>query len=1101
MRNARIIPLRAAMLLALALLTALPGGARAQDDTTAREGRTFLEGVLEDALSGEGRDVQVIGFAGALSARATVEQITFSDPQGTWLTIREAVLDWDRAALLGGRLDITSLGAKSITLTRPPAPTKAQAPPPEASAPFSLPELPVSVNIGSLSAEKVTLGKAVLGQRAVVALSGGLSLAGGEGKGNLSLKRIDGREGALTLKAGYDNASRVLSLDLTAQEAADGIAAGLLNLPGRPSISLSAKGTGPITGYSADVSLATDGQQRLAGTVTLGATDTPQDESATAAQRFALDIGGDIAPLFAPEYREFFGRNIALQVAGERGADGAMVLEQLSLTAKALSLQGEARIAADGWPERLALNGRIGGQDGARVLLPASGPRTSLREAQIDLAFDAAKGQSWDMSLRANGLTRPDLSLAEATVSATGTLQRASDGTPGHVTGDVDARLSGLRPDDPALAKAIGSSLSARTQAYWTPGAPVRLTGLSLAGADYDLSGDLSLKGIEDALEVELRADLRAQARDLSRFAALADRPLRGSAEMSLRGTATPVSGGFDMSIAGKTRDLHTGIGTLDPLLAGSTSLALDAQRSTDGIRIKRLELSSDAVQISGNGRLSAAQGAAEFSARLSDLGLIADGVRGPANMTLSATRATGPWTITLDADGPGGSAAQANGTITQDIATADLSITGQAPLALANAQLSPRSLSGQARFDLRLAGPPALSSLSGTVATAGARLTLPDQRLALGEIDAQARLSQGRADLNVSSALSSGGSVRLSGPVTLSPPFDADLAVELRRAALSDPTLFKTTANGDLRVQGPLAGGARIGGTITLGDVELRVPDTSGPSYGDLPGLKHRSEPADVRRTRSWAGVIGTPGAGTAAATGPAYPVDLLVRAPARIFVRGRGLDAELGGQIRLTGTTTNLVPQGRFDLIRGRLDILGRRLTLTEGLVNLQGAFDPYINFVAETQTDGTSVRIGLTGQASNPELELTSSPELPRDEVLSLLLFGRGVTDISPFQALRLANALRTLSGQGGAGISERLRSGTGLDNLDVTTDANGTAQARAGKYISENIYTDVVVDTQGQTEINLNLTVSPNITARGRLGSEGDTGLGVFYERDY
>lgn len=1088
-----------AVLMAMVLLAALPGSARAQDDAP-REGRSFLEGVLEDALSGEGRDVQVIGFTGALSSRATVEKITFSDPEGTWLTIREAVLDWDRSALLGGRLDVTSLSAASITLPRAPVPAPAGSPGPEASAPFSLPELPVSVVIGEISAAKVTLGKSILGQRAVVKLSGTMSLADGEGKGNLSLERIDGREGEMTLQASYDNQSRVLALDLTAREAADGIAAGLMKLPGRPAVRLSVEGEGPITGYTAQVSLATNGQKRLAGTLTLGTPDQTGESATTSAQRFALDIGGDIAPLFAPDYRDFFGRNISLRVAGARGADGAMVLEQLSLSAKALDLQGEAAIAADGWPERLALAGRIGGQDGARVLLPLSGPRTSLREAQIDLSFDAAKGQSWALDIRANGLARPDLSLSEATVSATGSLQRTVDGRPGRVTGDVDARLSGLRPNDPALAEAVGSSLSATTQVDWTPGAPVRMTSLSISGADYKLTGDLAFALIQGALDLDLRADLEAQARDLSRFAALADRPLDGAASLSLRGTASPVSGSFDMSVTGETRDLSTGIDTLDPLLGGTTTLSLDARRDSDGTRIRMLQLSNDAVQLSGDGRLSEAQGALQLSARLSDLGLIADGVRGSASMTLSADRSKGPWSVTLDADGPGGATARADGTITRDFAETDLAITGQAPLALANAQLSPRSLSGQARFDLRLGGPPALSSLSGTVITDGARLTLPNQRLALGQIVARARLSQGRADLEVSSALSSGGSVQLGGTVRLSPPFDADLTVALRRAALIDPELYKTTANGEISLSGPLAGGARIGGTITLGDVELRVPETSGPTYGDLPGLKHRAEPADVHRTRDWAGLIGASGTG-AAATGPAYPVNLLVRAPARIFVRGRGLDAELGGQIRLTGTTADLIPQGRFNLIRGRLDILGRRLTLTEGLVNLQGAFDPYISFAAETETDGTSVRIGLTGQASNPQLELSSSPELPRDEVLSLLLFGRGITDISPFQALRLANALRTLSGQGGAGISERLRSGTSLDNLDVTTTPEGTAQARAGKYISENVYTDVVVDTEGGTQINLNLNISPSITARGRLGSEGDTGVGVFFERDY
>ena len=54
---------------------------------------------------------------------------------------------------------------------------------------------------------------------------------------------------------------------------------------------------------------------------------------------------------------------------------------------------------------------------------------------------------------------------------------------------------------------------------------------------------------------------------------------------------------------------------------------------------------------------------------------------------------------------------------------------------------------------------------------------------------------------------------------------------------------------------------------------------------------------------------------------------------------------------------------------------------------------------------------------------------------------------------------------------------------------------------GKYISENIYTDVTVNTAGETEINLNLNVSRSITVRGRVGSDGGTGIGVYIERDY
>ena len=226
----------------------------------------------------------------------------------------------------------------------------------------------------------------------------------------------------------------------------------------------------------------------------------------------------------------------------------------------------------------------------------------------------------------------------------------------------------------------------------------------------------------------------------------------------------------------------------------------------------------------------------------------------------------------------------------------------------------------------------------------------------------------------------------------------------------------------------------------------------------------------------------------------------DLLINAPSRIFVRGRGLDAELGGRLRLTGTTAAIVPQGRFTLERGRFNILGKRLDLTEGQVSLQGAFDPYIRFIAETEAAGSAIRIGLEGLASAPELTLTSSPELPQDEVLALLLFGRGITEISALQAVQLAGAIRTLSGRSN-GLSEGLRASIGVDDLDLSTNDEGETEARVGKYLSENIYTDVTVNTAGETQINLNLDVSRSITVRGRLNSDGGTGIGVYIERDY
>uniref|UniRef100_UPI003567159E translocation/assembly module TamB domain-containing protein n=1 Tax=Actibacterium sp. TaxID=1872125 RepID=UPI003567159E len=113
----------------------------------------------------------------------------------------------------------------------------------------------------------------------------------------------------------------------------------------------------------------------------------------------------------------------------------------------------------------------------------------------------------------------------------------------------------------------------------------------------------------------------------------------------------------------------------------------------------------------------------------------------------------------------------------------------------------------------------------------------------------------------------------------------------------------------------------------------------------------------------------------------------------------------------------------------------------------------------------------------------------------------LFGRSITTLSAFQAAQMASAVAVLTGRSDGGIIETLRRNFGLDDLDVTTDEAGTTQVRLGKYLSDNLYSDVVVDSNGDTEINLNLDLTPQITVKGGVDTTGKTSLGVFFERDY
>ena len=130
-------------------------------------------------------------------------------------------------------------------------------------------------------------------------------------------------------------------------------------------------------------------------------------------------------------------------------------------------------------------------------------------------------------------------------------------------------------------------------------------------------------------------------------------------------------------------------------------------------------------------------------------------------------------------------------------------------------------------------------------------------------------------------------------------------------------------------------------------------------------------------------------------------------------------------------------IVPTGAIQLIRGRLDLFGKRLTLSEASLALEGDLVPYITVVAANETDGVTSMVRIEGPADAPEVTFSSVPELPQEEVLAWLLFGRGLQTISVLQAAELANAVAVLAGRGGEGIIGKLRRGFGFDDLDVTT----------------------------------------------------------------
>lgn len=509
---------------------------------------------------------------------------------------------------------------------------------------------------------------------------------------------------------------------------------------------------------------------------------------------------------------------------------------------------------------------------------------------------------------------------------------------------------------------------------------------------------------------------------------------------------------------------------------------------------------------LSGTARVTGklADPAASFQLRAAAVRAAPIEAAGAAPLDVTAAGSYHAEVLTLSSatvNGPQGLTVSANGRIPFSGSGVGISISGDAPLALANRFLADRGaqVSGTLKLSANVSGSLRQPAIRGMFSTTGAEFVDPETNTRLRDIAVMASIDGETVTLrNVSAALASGGRIGASGTVSTAAGFPANIRITLDEARYADGNMVVATVNGALAVTGPLARDPLISGTIDVDRAEIMVPDSLGGGAAAI-DVRHIDPPKGVVATLKRAKANdGTP---TPSARPSVVRLDVTVNAPRRIFVRGRGLDAELGGSVRLTGPVTDIQPVGGFQMVRGRLSILGQRITFDEGEVSLVGDLDPFLNFVARSPGSDITVFITVSGRVSDLKVEFSSQPELPQDEVLARLIFNRGINELSPIQIAQLAAAAAELAGGSNTSLLGNLRGATGLDDLDVVTDSEGNAAVRAGRYISDNVYLGVEAGAGGSTKGTINLDITEDLKARGSVGSDGDSGLGIFYEKDY
>ena len=400
--------------------------------------------------------------------------------------------------------------------------------------------------------------------------------------------------------------------------------------------------------------------------------------------------------------------------------------------------------------------------------------------------------------------------------------------------------------------------------------------------------------------------------------------------------------------------------------------------------------------------------------------------------------------------------------------------------------------MSGPLAVGADITGKAADPQIRGSLKTANGRLESQVTGMVIDHVTSQARFSGPQLIFSqISGQTIGGGTVTGSGSVTFSGgktllnlSFNASQALLLNRddvaARVTGPLQLKSDANG-----GTISGDLRLNkGRFQLGRAsaaaavpQLNVRET---------GLDEEDviEPAKLHPWR----------------------LDFKL-AGSDLQVTGLGINSRWTTNLQVGGLADAPRFTGRADLVQGNYDFAGRIFRLDRGVIRFRGEspVDPVLDIHAEAAVQGLNATVTVAGSGLTPEITFASNPAMPQDELLSRILFGTSITNLSAPEALQLASAVAALqSGNGSLDPINALRRAVGLDRLRIVPADVATGQKTAiaaGKYIRRKLFIEVVTDGAGYSATNVEYQMTRWLSILSTVSTIGRSSASVRVSKDY
>jgi translocation and assembly module TamB len=233
-----------------------------------------------------------------------------------------------------------------------------------------------------------------------------------------------------------------------------------------------------------------------------------------------------------------------------------------------------------------------------------------------------------------------------------------------------------------------------------------------------------------------------------------------------------------------------------------------------------------------------------------------------------------------------------------------------------------------------------------------------------------------------------------------------------------------------------------------------------------------------------------------------------LQLELPRNVWVRGAGTAIELSGALTITKELReSFVLSGTVETVRGFASFYGRRFTLERGRVTFTGSVElnPVLDVVVTHAVSDYVVSINVSGRVQSPQLVLTSTPDLPQADIVTLLVVGKTSDRLTESERTGLSGHAQQIVGNVAASeLEQLLAKPLGFDMVDIQTgDRLENSRVSVGRYVTQDIFLTFeqrLGDEKGN-KVGVEYSINRHLKVKVSGNNTGDLALDVLWRIDY